>query len=92
MHYPWIIVWALLLLNVVTFVIYGIDKLKARKGKWRIPESTLLLLAILGGSIGAFAGMEVFRHKTHHRKFTILVPVFLCLHAATAMYLLFTSI
>lgn len=86
------VVWALLLFNVATFAIYGIDKMKARKGKWRIPEATLLLLAFLGGSIGAFAGMEVFHHKTHHRKFTILVPVFLCLHAGTAMYLLFSSI
>ena len=85
-------VWALLLVNVVTFFTYGIDKWKARKGKWRIPESTLLLLALFGGSVGAFAGMEVFRHKTHHRKFKILVPLFLCLHIALALWLLFRYI
>lgn len=61
-------------INVVTFLIYGIDKWKARRGKWRIPEDTLIWLAIAGGSIGALLGMYLFRHKTQHKKFTLGIP------------------
>ena len=50
--------------NVITFVVYGIDKLKAKKGKWRVPETSLLLLAIVGGSVGAWCGVKVWHHKT----------------------------
>ena len=82
--------WILLLLaavNLLAFVLYGVDKLKAKKGAWRIPEATLLLVAFLGGSVGAFLGMEIFRHKTKHAKFKILVPLFLILHIALAIYM-----
>ena len=82
--------WILLLLaavNLLAFVLYGVDKLKAKKGAWRIPEATLLLVAFLGGSVGALLGMEVFRHKTRHAKFRILVPLFLILHIALAVYM-----
>lgn len=82
--------WILLLLaavNLLAFVLYGVDKLKAKKGAWRIPEATLLLVAFLGGSVGALLGMEVFRHKTKHAKFRILVPLFLILHIALAVYI-----
>jgi uncharacterized membrane protein YsdA (DUF1294 family) len=65
----------LVLINVVTFLLYGIDKDRARKDQWRIPESRLILFAALGGSIGAFLGMHVWHHKTNHAKFTIGVPV-----------------
>ena len=65
----------LVLINVITFIVYGIDKLKAKKGRWRIPESTLLLLAIIGGSIGAWYGMKVWHHKTLHKKFTYGIPL-----------------
>ncbi len=81
--------WILLLLaavNLLAFVLYGVDKLKAKKGAWRIPEATLLLVAFLGGSLGALLGMEVFRHKTKHATFRILVPLFLILHIALAVY------
>ena len=61
-------------INVLTFLLYGIDKWKARRGKWRIPEDTLIWLAIVGGSIGALLGMNLFRHKTQHKKFTLGVP------------------
>ena len=61
-------------INVVTFFIYGIDKWKARRGKWRIPEDTLIWLAIAGGSIGALLGIYLFRHKTQHKKFTLGIP------------------
>ena len=67
----------LVLINVITFIVYGIDKLKAKKGRWRIPESTLLLLAIIGGSIGAWYGVKVWHHKTLHKKFTYGIPLIL---------------
>lgn len=68
--------------NVIAFALYGMDKWKAKKDKWRVPESTLLGIALLGGSLGALLGMQLFRHKTKHWKFKILVPVFLLLHIA----------
>ena len=77
----------LLLVNLLVFALYGIDKLKAKKGAWRIPESTLLLVAFLGGSLGALLGMELFRHKTKHAKFKVLVPLFLILHIALGVYI-----
>ena len=69
-----------LLINIVTFALYGIDKMKSEKGEWRISEFTLLLWAFLLGSVGAVVGMRVFHHKTLHWKFRILVPLFLFLH------------
>lgn len=63
------------IMTAVTFVLYGVDKSKAKKGKWRIPEKTLLLFAACFGGLGAFLGMKVFRHKTKHTSFRILVPV-----------------
>ena len=65
------------IMTVVTFVLYGVDKSKAKKGKWRIPEKTLLLFAACFGGLGAFLGMKLFRHKTKHTSFKILVPVFM---------------
>lgn len=64
----------LLIVNTITFIIYGIDKLKAKEHWWRISEFTLLLLAIVGGSIGAWLGMKVWHHKTMHKKFKYGVP------------------
>ena len=63
------------IMTVVTFALYGADKSKAKKGKWRIPEKTLLLFAACFGGLGAFLGMKIFRHKTKHTSFKILVPV-----------------
>ena len=77
----------LVAVNLVSFTLYGLDKLKAKKGLWRIRESTLLLIAALGGSVGALLGMEVFRHKTKHWQFKVLVPVFFILHIALAVWL-----
>ena len=87
MNYSQIIIGCLLLVNVVTFIIYGIDKYKAIKEKWRIPEATLLLMAVFGGSIGAWLGMRVFHHKTTHRKFNIGVPTIIILQIALAVWL-----
>ena len=82
-----ILIAALLLINLFAFALYGIDKAKAKRGAWRIPEATLLLVAFLGGSLGALLGMEVFRHKTKHAKFKVLVPLFLILHIALGVYI-----
>lgn len=73
--------------NLVTFVMYGIDKYKAKKSKWRIPEATLLLMAAIGGSIGAWVGMQVWHHKTLHKKFKYGVPVIFLLQIALTFYL-----
>ena len=67
----------LLTVNATAFLLMLIDKQKARKGKWRIPEATLIGSAILGGSIGAWLGMQIFRHKTRHKKFTLGIPFIL---------------
>ncbi len=69
-----IIIIYLVVINVVTFFMYGIDKWKARKAKWRIREAALLGLAVLGGSVGAWLGMRVWHHKTLHKKFRYGVP------------------
>jgi len=66
-----------LVINVVTFALYGIDKFKAKRGLWRIPEATLLWLAVAGGTVGALAGMYVWHHKTKHYKFLLGVPAIL---------------
>ena len=76
----------LIAVNLVSFALYGLDKVKAKRGLWRIRESTLLLVAALGGSLGALMGMELFRHKTKHWKFKILIPLFLLLHMALGVY------
>ena len=83
-----IIIYALFALNLITFIIYGIDKFKAKKAKWRISEATLLLLAVIGGSIGAWLGLQVWRHKTQHKKFFIGIPMILTLQVIATVYLL----
>ena len=78
----------LILVNAAAFLLMHEDKRKARKGTWRIPESTLMGLAIAGGSIGANAGMYLFRHKTKHLKFRLGLPAILILQIALAILLL----
>ncbi len=75
----YIILIYLQLVNLAAFAAFGIDKHKARKNRWRIPEATLMTLAVIGGSIGALAGMYLFRHKTRHYKFTVGIPAILLL-------------
>ncbi|MBR8703846.1 DUF1294 domain-containing protein [Porphyromonas levii] len=77
-----VIIAYLLIINAVSFVVYGVDKYKARHQKWRIPEATLLTLAAIGGAAGALLGMVVFRHKTKHLRFVLLVPLFVLVWAA----------
>lgn len=66
----------LALVNIVAFHFYRIDKQRARKGQWRIREDQLVMLAMIGGGIGALLAMRLFHHKTRHVKFTVLVPLF----------------
>ena len=84
-----IVAYYLICINIMTFLVYGIDKWKARNGKWRISEATLLLLAVIGGSIGAWAGMSVWHHKTLHKKFRYGVPLILIIQVALIIYMLY---
>ena len=77
----------LVIINVVTFFMYGIDKWKAKKSKMRIRETALLGLAVLGGSIGAWLGMKVWHHKTLHKKFRFGVPLILIAQIALIVWL-----
>ena len=84
--------WTVLLLwlaviNLLTFIVYGADKRRARKGKWRVPEKTLFLLPLLGGSIGALLGMRVFHHKTKHWYFVWGIPAILLAQIALAVWI-----
>lgn len=73
-------------INIVAFVVYGADKARARKNRWRIPEKTLFLLAIAGGSVGAWLGMQYFRHKTQHIQFKIGIPLIFLVQLAGVLY------
>lgn len=75
-----ILMWYLIIVNIGTWLAFGLDKWKAKTGAWRIPERVLLLLALAGGSVGAMAGMMLFRHKTRKPKFFISVPVMFVVH------------
>ena len=76
----------LVTINVATFSMYGIDKWKAKKSKWRIREAALLGLAVLGGSIGGWLGMKVWHHKTLHKKFRYGVPAIIIVQLTIIVY------
>ena len=76
------LLYAIIFINIITFFVYGMDKLKAVNHWWRIPEAVLLGLAVAGGSVGAYLGMQVFRHKTLKPLFRFGVPVILLVQAA----------
>lgn len=84
----YIILAYLIIMNIAGFASMGIDKAKAKKNAWRIPEATLFLIAILGGSIGSILGMQVFRHKTKHWYFAIGMPVIFFVQLALAVFIL----
>ena len=86
MRYQAIIIY-LIVVNVVTFIAFGIDKWKSKHDKWRIPEATLLGMAVIGGSIGAWLGMRVWRHKTMHKKFQFGIPVIILLQIALIIWI-----
>ena len=83
------ILWYLLTVNAAAFLLMLADKRRAQKNRWRIRESTLILSAVLGGSIGALAGMYTFRHKTRHPKFTVGIPAILMAQVLLAVYFLY---
>ncbi|MBQ2024508.1 MAG: DUF1294 domain-containing protein [Alistipes sp.] len=70
-------IYYLAAINVIAFILYGLDKLWAKKGRWRVPERSLILIAAAGGSIGAIAAMKVWHHKTKHNKFRLGLPAIL---------------
>ena len=74
-------------INIAAFVVYGLDKLLAKLRSWRVPELWLLALAAVGGSVGAYLAMQLFRHKTLHWKFRLGVPLLFVLQAALVLYL-----
>lgn len=78
----------LLIINAVSFILMLADKRKAKKNAWRIPEATLMGVAAIGGSLGGILGMQLFRHKTKHPKFSIGIPVLLALHIALLVWLI----
>ena len=75
-------------INAVGFSLMLTDKLKAKKNAWRIPEATLLTVAFIGGSLGTYVGMRIFRHKTLHPKFSLGVPALLAVHIAALSILI----
>lgn len=83
-HYSMCYLFAI---NIVSFFLYGIDKYKAKKNKWRISEATLLMIAVIGGSIGAWAGMRLWHHKTMHKKFKYGIPVIITMQVCLVVFL-----
>ena len=79
------LIYYLLAVNVLTFIVYGVDKWKAQRVRWRVPEATLMGLAALGGSVGAWLAMQLFRHKTQKKKFRYGVPALFVLQVAAVV-------
>ena len=77
----------LLAINALSFILFGLDKYKAKKGKWRISEATLLMMAVIGGSIGAWTGMRLWHHKTMHKKFKYGIPIIIIMQVSLMVYL-----
>ena len=69
-----------IIINIILFILMGIDKLRAKKNKWRVPESSLFIISIMGGSIGGFCGMYLFHHKTKKWSFKIIYALSLVIH------------
>ncbi len=77
----------LLAVNIASFFLYGMDKYRAKKKEWRISEVTLLMMAVIGGSIGAWAGMRLWHHKTMHKKFKYGIPIIIIMQVCLVVYL-----
>jgi uncharacterized membrane protein YsdA (DUF1294 family) len=86
------VVYFLVGINAVAFIVYGMDKWRAAHNRWRIPETTLLGLAIIGGSIGALLGMKVWHHKTMHKKFRFGLPMILMAQMLLVGYIWYSNI
>ena len=86
------VIYYLIIINIVTFLVYGIDKWKARKAMWRVREASLFMLAVLGGSIGAWLGMKVWHHKTQHKKFRYGIPAIIIIQLVIIGYFLYLQL
>ena len=86
------VIYYLIIINIVTFLVYGIDKWKARKAMWRVREASLFMLAVLGGSIGARLGMKVWHHKTQHKKFRYGIPAIIIIQLVIIGYFLYLQL
>ena len=87
MNRLWIVTVYLIIMNIVGIIVMGVDKHKAKVRAWRIPENTLFMVSILGGSAGTWAGMYIFRHKTKHWYFVIGMPLILIIQIAIGVYI-----
>lgn len=85
-NWIWILICYLLIMNIIGIAVMGIDKAKAKRHAWRIPEKVLFLVSLLGGSIGTWAGMYIFRHKTKHWYFVVGMPAILILQIAAGVW------
>ncbi len=86
------ILYLIVIWNLIVFLIYGYDKRQSRLNKWRVSEKFLLLSAMLCAGAGALAGMEVFRHKTKHIKFMVIVPIGCVITLTVVIYIIYTGI
>lgn len=86
-----ILVYYLTAVNIIAFIVYGLDKAKAKADKWRIPEHTLIFLAVIGGSIGAWLGMKLFHHKTKKNKFRFTVPALMIIEIILIVFFLYEN-
>lgn len=91
MNYINYAVYAIAAWNIIVFAIYGIDKYRAKKNRWRISEQTLILTALLMGGFGALVGMRWFRHKTKNMKFKILIPLAVLINCAAIIVLFYVN-
>lgn len=85
------LLYYLITVNLIGFVLMGIDKWKSRTGFWRISENTLMLTALIGGSLGVYSGLNTFHHKTKHFKFKVIVPVILLIQTMIIGWFIFSS-
>ena len=85
------LIYYLLIINVLAFVLYGVDKRRAIRNQYRIRESVLLWMARLGGGVGSWLGIKTFRHKIKHTKFRIIVPLWIVIWAAAIAYIVYTA-
>lgn len=83
------LIYYIIAVNIVGVFIMAWDKMKARAGAWRIPEDSLILIALVGGSAGIYVGMKIFRHKTRHFKFSVGVPVIFLIQAGIIIWLIY---
>ena len=88
MKFEYLLAIYIIAVNLFAYILYGVDKHKSKNSKWRISEKSLIISALVGGSIGALLAMSVFRHKTKHKKFTMGVPFILLLQIATTIYII----